>query len=805
MKYQEIIDKMTLEEKAGMCSGLDMWHTKGVERLGIPSGMTTDGPHGLRKQGNGDSVHKSAASTCFPTASCCASTWNREIVGKMGQAIGEEALKEKVGVVLGPGVNIKRTSTCGRNFEYYSEDPLLAGKLAASFIKGVQSQGVGTSLKHFFANNQETRRMTVSAEADERTLREIYLRPFEYAVKEGKPKTIMCSYNKINGVYACENKKYLNDVLREEWGYDGIVMSDWGATNERPKGVDAGLELEMPGNGGYNDALIVEAVKKGTLSEEVLDRAVDRMLDLVFSTPDYTQDYTYDADEHNALSAEIAKEGAVLLENKNDALPLSGKEKILVVGEMAKKPRYQGAGSSHINPTKLTSFVDVLEQNGVEYDYARGYKINKSGKIYPGLIDQAVEKAKDKDKVIVFAGLTDSYEAEGFDRKNIDMPIAHLQLIDALANSGAKVIVVLATGSPIAMPFKDKVKAILMMHLGGQNVGTATYDLLYGKQSPSGKLAETYPLALQDIPSYNDLTGDFVKTQYREGIYVGYRYFDTAGKAVAYPFGYGLSYTKFEYSNLKVDNTFDVDGKVLVSFDVTNVGKTDGKEIVQVYVHRRNHNIFTPNKELKAFDKVFVKAGESVRVELSLDKDAFSSFITAKNAFDVVGSDYDIIVASSSVDEKLKQTVTIEGDTYQEYAEQKQELSWYYNPDGNVIPQEQFETLLGRKIDDRVVLPVKGQFTVDNTFEEMQQTSKFAGFFISMTKLSMRMAMRCPADDPGLIMMVETMRYSRVKNVSYTSQGALNPYMAEGLVMMCNGHFFKGLATIIKNIARKSQ
>ncbi|MGN0789434.1 MAG: fibronectin type III-like domain-contianing protein, partial [Christensenellales bacterium] len=361
------------------------------------------------------------------------------------------------------------------------------------------------------------------------------------------------------------------------------------------------------------------------------------------------------------------------------------------------------------------------------------------------------------------------------------------------------------TGSPIAIPFKDKVKAILLMHLGGQNVGSATYDLLYGKQSPSGKLAETYPLALQDIPSYNDLTGDFVKTQYREGIYVGYRYFDTAGKEVAYPFGYGLSYTKFQYSNLKVDDTFDVDGKVTVSFDVANVGKMDGKEIVQVYVHRHNDNIFTPNKELKAFDKVFVKAGESVRVELSLDKDAFSSFITEKKAFDVVGSDYDIIVASSSVDEQLKQTITINGDTYEQYAGQKDALAWYYHPNGNDIPQEQFETLLGRKIEELVVLPIKGEFTADNTFEEMQQSSKFASFFISLVKFGMRLGMRCPADDPGLVMMVETMRYSRVKNVSYTSQGALNPYMAEGLVMMCNGHFFKGLATILKNIARKAQ
>ncbi|MGN0771414.1 MAG: beta-glucosidase [Christensenellales bacterium] len=805
MKYKELIDQMTLEEKAGMCSGLDMWHTKPIERLGIPSIMTTDGPHGLRKQGNGDSVHKSVAATCFPTASCCAATWNRELVEEMGKAIGEEALQEKVGVVLGPGVNIKRTSICGRNFEYYSEDPLLAGKMAASFIKGVQSKGIGTSLKHYFANNQETRRMTVSAEADERALREIYLRPFEYAVKEGKPKTMMCSYNKINGVYACENKKYLNDVLREEWGYQGIVMSDWGATNDRPKGVDAGLELEMPGSGGYNDALIVQAVKDGKLSEEVLDRAVDRMLDLVFSTPDFSTNYQYDAQAHDALSAQIAAEGAVLLENKGEALPLSADENILIVGEMAKKPRYQGAGSSHICPTKLTSFIDVLEQKGVRYEYARGYKINKSGKIYPGLIDQAVEKAKGKDKVIVFAGLTDSYEAEGFDRKNIDMPIAHLQLIDALANSGAKVIVVLAAGSAIAIPFKDKVKAVLMMHLGGQNVGNATYDLLFGNKVPCGKLAETYPMELQDIPSYNDMTGDFVKTQYRESIYVGYRYFDTAGKQVAYPFGYGLSYTDFEYSDLKVNNAFEKEGIVKVSFNVRNIGKYDAKEIVQVYVHRRNDNIFVPNKELKAFDKVFVKAGDSVRVELQLDKDAFSSFITAKDSFDVVGSDYDVIVAASSADERLKETIHIDGETYEQYAADKQSLAWYYKPQGNVIPQEQFETLIGRKIDDEVRVPIKGEFTADNTFEEMQQTSKFAGVFIKLIKFGMQIASGCASDDPGLVMMVETMRYSRVRNVSYTSQGALNPYMAEGLVMMCNGHFFKGLFKLLKNIARKAQ
>lgn len=806
MKYKDIIEKMTLEEKASLCSGSDMWHTKGVERVGIPSVMVTDGPHGLRKQGteHQSQIHKSVLSTCFPTASCCASTWNRELIERMGKAIGEEAKQEKVSVVLGPGANIKRSSICGRNFEYYSEDPLLSGKLAGSFIRGVQSQGVGTSLKHFFANNQETRRMTISSEIDERASREIYLRSFEYAVKEGKPRTLMCSYNKVNGEYCCEDKKYLNDILRDEWGFEGLVMSDWGATNERPKGLDAGLELEMPSSGGFNDMLIVQAVKDGKLDEKVLDRAVDRILSVVMECSNWEDGYTYDVQAHNDLAGEIASEGGVLLKNQDNVLPLDRQEKILVVGEMAVKPRYQGAGSSHICPTVLTNFVSVLEKENIPYEYTRGYDISKSSQVKQKLVDKAVEMSKNCDKVVVFAGLTDQYEAEGYDRKNIDLPLSHLVLIDSLVKSGAKVIVVLASGSVVAMPFKNDVQGILLTHLGGQNVGKATFDMLYGVVNPSGKLAETYPLKLEDIPSYHNMLGDFKKVEYRESIYVGYRYFATSGVDVAYPFGYGLSYTRFEYSELEVENSFLDDNKVKVSFLVKNVGSVDGKEIIQCYVHRHNDNLFTPKIELKQFDKIALKAGESKHVELELDKDAFSSFVKGKG-WVVVGSDYDILIGASSQDIRLSSTITIQGDMLQEYSKEKKNMEWYWRPTGNVIPKEQFETLLGRKIKDDYVLPKKGEFTVDNTFEEMEQSSGFARFFIKVARMGMKMTFHCPSDDPGLMMMVETMRYSRVKNIAYTSQGALNPYMAEGLVKMFNGHFFKGLGTLLKNIAKKAR
>ncbi len=806
MKYKEIIKQMTLEEKASLCSGSDMWHTQSVDRVGIPAIMVTDGPHGLRKQGTEHEaqIHKSVLSTCFPTASCCASTWNTHLIERMGRAIGEEAKQERVSVVLGPGANIKRSSICGRNFEYYSEDPLLSGKLAGSFIKGVQSQGVGTSLKHFFANNQETRRMTVSSEIDDRAAREIYLKSFEYAVKEGKPRTLMCSYNKVNGEYCCENKQYLNDILRDEWGFEGLVMSDWGATNERPKGLEAGLELEMPSSGGFNDMLIVQAVKDGKLDESVLDRAVDRILSVVMECRDWEDGYTYDTQAHNDLAGEIASEGGVLLKNDDNILPLSRQNKVLIVGEMAIKPRYQGAGSSHICPTSLTSFVDVLDRENISYEYAKGYDMSCSSKVKPKLINQAVEMAKNADKVVVFAGLTDQYEAEGYDRKNIDMPLAHIELIKALVESGVKVVVVLASGSVIAMPFKDDVSGILLTHLGGQNVGKATFDMLYGVVNPSGKLAETYPEKLEDIPSFHNMLGDFKQVEYRESIYVGYRYFATSGAPVAYPFGFGLSYTQFEYSEIEVENSFNYDGKVKVNFCVKNVGKVEGKEVVQCYVHRHNDNLFVPKIELKAFDKISLKAGESKHVQLVLDKDAFSSYVGEKG-WVVVGSDYDIMVGGSSQDIRLTSTIAIQGDRLEECGQNKQKLEWYYHPTDNVIPKKQFETLLGREVKDDYVLPKKGEFTVDNTFEEMEQTSGFARFFVKVSRLGMKMTFHCKSDDPGLLMMVETMRYSRVKNIAYTSQGALNPYMAEGLVTMFNGHFFKGLGILLKNISRKAK
>lgn len=805
MKYQELISQMTLEEKASLCSGYDMWNTKRIERLNIPSIMVTDGPHGLRKKGgNENNINKSVESTCFPTASCAAATWNRELISEMGRAIGEEALQEDVAVVLGPGANIKRSSICGRNFEYYSEDPLLSGKLAGSFIKGLQSTGLGTSLKHFLANNQETRRMTVSSEIDERTLHEIYLKSFEYAVKEGKPKTLMCSYNRLNGEYCCEHKEMLTGVLRDKWGFEGIVMSDWGATNCRPKGLDAGLELEMPSSGGYNDLLIVKAVKDGELSEDVLDNAVDKLLDLIFTTSKALEgDYQYSKIKHNDLARKIAADGGVLLKNYENVLPLDPTEKILVVGEMAMKPRYQGAGSSHICPYKLTSFVDALTEEGVDYEYVRGYKSAKSSKIEQKLIIEAVNAAKNYDKVVVFAGLTDQYEAEGYDRANIDMPISHIALINELVKVNRNVIVVLSSGSAIAMPFKDDVSAILMMHLGGQNVGGATYDLLFGRVNPSGKLAETYPIALEDISSYNNMLGDFSRVEYREGIYVGYRYFDTAKKNVLFPFGYGLSYTTFEYKNIKVNNNFASNGTVNVTFDLVNTGKREGSEVVQCYVSRKNKNIFVPEKELKAFEKVELKVGETKKVTLTLDKDAFSSYIVESHDFEVVGGEYDILLGTSSQDIKLKHTIELQANMFEEYANKKELLSWYYNPQGNDIPLEQYEILLGRPLLRNYILPKKGSFTQDNTFEEMEQTSKAARRFMKLVKFGMKVALRCPKDDPGLLMIVETMRYSRVRNISYTSQGALNPNMAEGLVIMMNGHFFKGVGKILGNISKK--
>lgn len=660
-----IIREMTLEEKAGMCSGKDFWHLKGVERLGIPEVMVSDGPHGLRKQAEEADhlgLNESIKAVCFPTACATACSFDRDLLEEMGERIGDECQAEDLSVILGPAVNIKRSPLCGRNFEYFSEDPYLASQMAAAHIKGVQSKNVGTSIKHFAANNQEHRRMSCSSEIDERTLREIYLAAFETAIKEAKPDTVMCSYNRINGEFASENHWLLTEVLRDQWGFEGYVMSDWGAVNDRVKGLKAGLELEMPGSGGNTDKEIVEAVKSGELEEAVLDRAVERILNIVFKFTDNRQEGKFDLEEDHKLAAKIAGESMVLLKNEGVLpLPAQGK-KIAFIGKFAETPRFQGGGSSHINSFKITSALEAVKEVA-EVTYAQGYDV-KEDVIDQAMLNQAVETAKEADVAVIFAGLPDAFESEGYDRTHMRMPDCQNTLISEIAKVQENVVVVLHNGSPVEMPWADQVKGILEAYLCGQAVGQAEVDILFGKVNPSGKLAETIPYKLSDNPSYLNFPGDGQKVEYKEGVFVGYRYYDTKEMPVRYPFGYGLSYTTFEYSDLQLssDKIKDTD-KLKVTLKVKNTGNRAGKEIVQLYVADKTGAASRPVKELKNFVKVELQPQEEKTVEMELDKRSFAWYNTDIHDWYAASGEYEILAAASSRDIRLKKTVYVESTT----------------------------------------------------------------------------------------------------------------------------------------------
>ena len=654
-----IIQQMTLEEKAGLCSGLDFWHTKAVDRLGIPSVMVCDGPHGLRKQdekGDHLGINESIKAVCFPPAVLSACSFDRKLMEDFGDAIGKEAQANDVSVVLGPAVNIKRSPLCGRNFEYYSEDPYLTGETAAAFIKGVQKHHVGTSIKHFAANNQEFNRMSASSDVDERTLREIYLPGFETAVKEAQPKTVMCSYNRVNGVFASENPWLLTEVLRNEWGFEGYVMSDWGAVNDRVEALKAGLELEMPSSNGVNDAELIRAVHNGELSMEILDQAVERILNVVFDWTDHreTQDFTMDKDHD--MAREIAENSMVLLKNEDRILPLSPEEKVVFIGGFAAHPRYQGGGSSHINSYKVSSALDAV-QNVAEITYIEGFS-NAADVYQDELARQAVSAAAEADKVVIFAGLPDSFESEGYDRSHMQLPACQNLLIREVLKVQPNVIVVLHNGAPVEMPWKDQVPAILEAYLGGQAVGEAEINILYGKVNPSGKLAETLPNKLSDNPSHLNF-GDGEHVNYAEGIFVGYRYYDAKEMDVAFPFGHGLSYTSFSYDHLKVDDSdFASDGIMQVTVDVTNTGDRFGKEIVQLYIQDCTKACRRPLKELKEFEKVYLEPGETKTVTFNLDRRSFSWYCTDLHDWYAADGTYQIMVGASSRD--IRQTVSVQ-------------------------------------------------------------------------------------------------------------------------------------------------
>ncbi len=655
---KKIVSEMTLEEKAGMCSGLDFWHLKEVEHLGIPKVMVSDGPHGLRKQdekGDHLGINDSIKAVCFPPAVLSACSFDRGLMEEMGKAIGREAQANDVSVVLGPAVNIKRSPLCGRNFEYYSEDPYLAGEIAAAFVKGVQSQHVGTSIKHFTANNQEYRRMSSSSEVDERTLREIYFPAFETAVKKAQPYTFMCSYNQINGTFASENKWLLTDVLRGEWGFKGYVMSDWGAVNDRVKGLEAGLELEMPASGGDNDAMIVKAVKDGALEEKILDQAVERILRIIFEYADHRKPQEFTMEKDHEEAQHIAEGSMVLLKNENHILPLKTSEKAAFIGGFARNPRFQGGGSSHINCFKTTNVLDSVPCDA-QVVYAEGFPADRD--FYDkALADEAVKAAAEADKAVIFAGLPESFESEGYDRSHMRLPECQNRLITEILKVQPNTVIVLHNGSPVEMPWLGEIKGLLETYLGGQAGGAAAANILYGKINPSGKLAETMPLKLSDNPSYLNFGGG-EKVEYREGIFVGYRYYDTKEMDVAFPFGYGLSYTTFAYSNLKLsmENPTEKD-TVMVSADVTNTGKSAGKEVVQLYIRDLTGSAIRPEKELKGFEKVFLEPGETKTVTMELNKRSFAWYNTELHDWFAASGDYEILVGASSRDIRLTETL----------------------------------------------------------------------------------------------------------------------------------------------------
>jgi len=665
MNLKEMISELTLEEKASLCSGGDFWHTKAVERLGIPAIMVSDGPHGLRKQdlkADHLGINKSIVGVCFPTGSALACSFDRELARQVGQALGRECQAENVAVLLGPAVNMKRSPLCGRNFEYFSEDPYLAGELAASQIEGVQSQGVGTSVKHFAANNEEYRRMTSSSNIDERTLHEIYLLPFETAVKKSQPWTIMCSYNKINGTYASENHRLLTEILRNKWGFDGLVVSDWGAVNRRDAGLAAGLDLEMPSSDGMNDAVIVQAVKSGTLSEKDLNRAVERILRVVFHSTEKKHEEVFDRDADHELTRQTERECAVLLKNEQNILPLNPKQKIAFIGKFAKEPRYQGGGSSHINSYQVTGALESAKEIA-NVTYAQGYDIVDDG-INQTLLREAVEIAKSADVAVVFAGLPATFESEGCDRTHMGMPACQNVLIEEVCKVQPNTVVVLHNGSPVEMPWVSLPKGILELYLGGEAVGAAAVDLLFGFANPCGRLAETFPLKLSDNPSYLFYHSKNGEADYREGIFVGYRYYDKKKMPILFPFGYGLSYTTFTYSYLTVSSKEIDDTDTLnVSVRVKNTGSVAGKEVVQLYVHEMESAVIRPEKELKGFEKVALVPGEEKEVSFRLDKHTFAYYNTDLQDWHVETGAFELCIGKSSREIVLRETIAVRSTT----------------------------------------------------------------------------------------------------------------------------------------------
>jgi len=795
-KAKELVQKMTLEEEASLCSGKNFWYLKDIPRLGLPEIMVTDGPHGLRKQTTSAQdigLNASVPSTCFPTASATACSFDRQLLFDIGKAIAEECQQEDVAVLLGPGINIKRSPLCGRNFEYFSEDPLVSGEMAASFIDGVQSQDVGVSLKHFAVNNQETRRMTGESVLDERTFREIYLKGFEIAVKKAHPWTVMCSYNRLFGEFASQNERLLTGILRKEWGFDGVVVSDWGATVDRVAALQAGLDLEMPHTDDAHDKEIIEAVKFGKLPIEKVDLAAENVVSLILKSND-RKAFHYEQESHHALARSAAAQSAVLLKNEGGLLPGKPGAKTAVIGAFARNPRYQGTGSSKILPYKIDDVLVELTTLGVDAEYAEGYPM-ETDEVDEQLIHAACEVAKDKDIVYLFAGLPDRYESEGFDRDSMRMPENHNRLIEAISAVNPNVVVILLGGSPMETPWIDEVKAVLLMYLGGQAVGGACADILTGRVNPGGKLAESWPLKLEDNPSYNYFPGYPLTVEYREGIFVGYRYYDSAQKPVRFPFGFGLSYTSFKYSDLKLNKKDLAEREELfASCTVKNIGQIEGSEVVQLYVSLVNPTIFRAAQELKGFQKVTMKPGEEKQVEFNLPVRDLAFYNTTSSEWQVENGTYEVRIGSSSRDIRLRDHVKVSSSCKYEIPELRSKTPPYFHlSHGLTVSDREFETLLERPLPLRE--RTKGApHTISSTFSDIQD--KWVGR--QVMKYVHKRLDEMSADNADLKIMAEKMLMESPVRMVSSMDGSMTTSQLNGLVDLLNGHLFRGLIKFLK-------
>lgn len=799
LKHKDLISQMTLKEKASLCSGKDFWHLKSIERLGLPEIMVCDGPHGLRKQNAENKkvgIGNSYPATCFPTAVTTACSWDRDLIYKMGQALAEECLQHGVSVLLGPGVNMKRSPLCGRNFEYFSEDPELAGEMGAAFIAGVQSKGIGTSLKHFAGNSQEMKRMTSNSIIDERALREIYLRAFEKAVKKSQPWTVMNAYNLLNGTYCSENDRLQNKVLRDEWGFKGAVVSDWGAVNDRVAGLNAGNDLEMPSSGGVNDAKIVEAVKCGVIDETTLDERVDKLIDIILKgAANKKPGYKFDVKAHNLLSRQIAEQSMVLLKNDGNILPLKRVEGeyVAVIGAFADNPRYQGAGSSIINPTMIDSGRRAFNNSPISVKFADGYDRSGKRKNEDAYITEACNLAKNASEAVVFIGLTDDYESEGFDRSTMKLPDGHNRLVEAVSRVNDNVIVVLEGGSPVEMPWADDVKAILNAYLGGQSVAPAIVDVLTGKANPCGKLAETYPVCLKDTPTsfrYPDSKED---VQYRESIFIGYRYYDKVERNVRFPFGFGLSYTSFEYSDIKLKKKNLTKGEgAKVTFTIKNTGDVAGSEIAQVYVAKPESKIFRAPKELKGFVKIHLDPGEEKKVSVELDDRAFAFWNTATEDWCVESGEYKILVGASSRDIRLEAAAKMKSEDDETIVDLRESAGVYFDGDPARAREDDFKVIYGGEFK---LAPEITSDSLNNSIERSKDKG-LAKFIYNTVDLAMK-----PKGGVGSSMITNTIMQTPIRNYVSMSNGLFTEDMADGLLKVFEGKdVAKGVGKIAKGV-----